>query len=166
MNKITIRVATEKDWQDIVRIYNQAIEDRFCTAETEPISVDSRREWLLQHDGENYPIFVAEKGGVILGWCSLSPWRPGRKALRAAAEISYYIDRGYRGQGVGSQLMAHAVVEAGNFGFRNLFAILLDVNTSSIKLLELHGFIKWGHLPEIADIDGTICGHFIYGRKV
>ena len=166
MNKIIIWVANEKDWPDITRIYNQAIDDRYCTADTEHISVDSRREWLRQHDGRQYPIFVAEKDGRIIGWCSLSPYRPGRKALRTAAEISYYIERDYRKQGVGSKLMAHAIEEAGRYGFKNLFAILLDVNTVSVKLLEQFGFVKWGHLPGIIDIDGTICGHFIYGRKL
>ena len=166
MDEIIIRIATEKDWPDIVRIYNQAIDDRYCTADTEHISVDSRQEWFRQHDGSHYPIFMAEKGDAIIGWCSLSPYRPGRKALRTAAEISYYIEREYRKQGVGSSLMAHAIDEAGNFGFKNLFAILLDVNPISIKMLEQFGFVKWGHLPEIAEIEGAICGQFIYGRKV
>ena len=166
MDKILIRVANEKDWPDIARIYNQAIDDRYCTADTEHISVDSRREWFNQHDGIHYPIFVAEKGSIIVGWCSLSPYRPGRKALRTAAEISYYIEREYRKQGVGSRLMTYAIENAGEYGFRNLFAILLDVNTISVKMLEQFGFVKWGHLPEIAEVDGTICGQFIYGKKL
>ncbi len=47
-----------------------------------------------------------------------------------------------------------------------LFAILLDVNTSSVGILEKFGFEQWGHLPGVADFDGALCGHLYYGRRV
>ena len=82
------------------------------------------------------------------------------------AEISYYVHRAYRRRGVADVLMEYALKNSAGLGFRNLMAILLDQNTASIRLLEKHGFRRWGHLPDIADFDGTVCGQFIYGRKV
>jgi L-amino acid N-acyltransferase YncA len=163
---MNIRVAARKDWQKIAEIYNQAVEEEYATADTEPISPASRKEWFKQHSPEQYPIYLAESDGKIMGWCSLSPYRPGRKALRTVAEISYYVHRAHRRKGVADALMDHAIKNSVRLGFRNLMAILLDQNTASIRLLEKHGFRRWGHLPDIADFDGTVCGQFIYGRKV
>ncbi|MDP7421952.1 MAG: N-acetyltransferase family protein [bacterium] len=161
-----LRIATEDDYNRIVEIYNQAVDDGFCTADTNHVTVEERMGWFRQHHSEKYPIFVAVNEGTVTGWCSLSPYRPGRKALRTASEISYYIDRNYRKQGIGGRLIRHTLRQAPEFGFKNIFAILLDVNENSIRLLEKNGFVQWGHLPEIADFDGKRCGQFIYGRKV
>jgi phosphinothricin acetyltransferase len=161
-----IRTAEENDLPGIVTIYNQAVDERFCTGDSEPVSVSDRRDWFQQHSAQTYPIFVAADEGELLGWCSLSPYRPGRSALRTTAEISYYIDASQRGRGIGSRLVQHALSEAPSLGFTHLLAILMDVNTASIRLLEKQLFVKWGHLPEIARFDTAICGQFIYGREV
>lgn len=161
-----LRTALESDLPRIVAIYNQAIDERFCTGDTEPVSVGSRLDWFHQHSAQTYPIFVVEDGRELLGWCSLSPYRPGRAALRTTAEISYYIDVSKRGQGLGKLLMQHALSEASALGFCHLIAVLMDVNTASIRLLEKHQFQEWGHLPDIARFDSTVCGQFIYGREL
>lgn len=161
-----IRTAEKNDLTGIVDIYNQAVDERFCTGDTEPVSVASRSDWFQQHSAQTYPIFVAEESGALLGWCSLSPYRPGRSALRTTAEISYYIDASNRGEGIGSRLVQHALSEAPTLGFTHLLAVLMDVNSASIRLLEKHQFERWGHLPEIARFDTAICGQFIYGREV
>ena len=159
------RIAQKPDWQRITDIYNQAVEDGMNTADTERISLDERIEWFNQHNENEYPIIVAEKEEII-GWCSLSPYRPGRKALRKTAEISYYLDRNYRGKGLGSELVQYSLNIAKKFGFKNLLAILLDENKISVRLLEKFGFTKWGHLPGIAEFEGEKCGQFIYGRNI
>jgi phosphinothricin acetyltransferase len=163
---LKIRTAKKNDWQQIVEIYNQAVAEGFRTADIVPITIEERLDWLDQHDSNSYPIYVCEIDQRIIGWCSLSPYRKGREALRTSAEISYYVDKKYREQGVASNLIEYSITRAPKIGLRNLFAILLDVNKVSIRLLEKYGFEKWGHLPEIADFNGTICGQFIYGRKV
>ena len=163
---MTIRPATSKDYSDIVKIYNHAVDERFATADTEYITIESRKNWFAQHSPETYPIYVAEENGEIIGWCSLSPHRPGRKALRTVAEISYYIHKDHRRKGIANNLIKHTMDSAKNLHFKNLISILLDKNTISIHLLEKFGFEKWGHLPEVADFDGVICGQYIYGRKL
>jgi phosphinothricin acetyltransferase len=163
---LTLRTAQENDWPQIIAIYNQAIDQGGCTADTERVSLESRRDWLTQHTAPRYPILVAELNGVMVGWCSLSPYRPGRKALEKTAEISYYVASRYRSRGVASFLMAEAIKRARTDGHSGLIAILLDINTPSIKLLEKFGFHRWGHLPDIADFGTILCGHYLYGRKI
>jgi len=161
-----IRPATLKDYSEIVNIYNHAVDEKFATADTEHVSLESRKEWFEQHSPETYPIYVLEENGEIVGWCSLSPHRPGRKALRTVAEISYYIHKDHRRKGVASSLIDFTIESAISLGFKNLISILLDLNKTSIYILEKLGFDKWGHLPDVAEIDGVICGQFIYGKKL
>jgi L-amino acid N-acyltransferase YncA len=163
---LQIRIAVPADWQAIIDIYNQAVAEPFCTADTEPATLESRSGWLAQHESGQYPIFVAEQQGAVVGWCSLSPWRAGRKALEKTAEISYYIDRSQRGLGLGSLLLQHALDRCPSLGIGNLLAILLERNAASIRLLEKFAFIRWGHLPEVAEFGSQLCGQYIYGRKV
>jgi phosphinothricin acetyltransferase len=161
-----IRPATSLDYNDIIKIYNQAVDEKFATADTEYVTLESRKVWFAQHSADTYPIYVAEKDGEIIGWCSLSPHRPGRKALRSVAEISYYIHTDHRRKGVANKLIIHTIDSAKVLGFRNLIAILLDLNKASIYILEKFGFEKWGHLPLIVEIEGLNCGQYIYGRKL
>jgi L-amino acid N-acyltransferase YncA len=41
---MTIRISEERDWPEIIAIYNQAVEARGATADLAPVSVHSRRE--------------------------------------------------------------------------------------------------------------------------
>ncbi len=165
-----IRIATASDIPAITEIYNQAIAMQSATADTSSVSIESRHTWLSEHAPHEYPVFVAEIQETItdgvLGWCSLSPYRPGRGALKATAEISYYVHEDHRRAGVGSGLIAHALEQCPGLGIKSLFAILLDINTDSTCILEKFGFEQWGHMPNVADFGGDECGHLYYGRRV
>lgn len=161
-----IRLATPDDLQAIVSIYNEAVAARFATADLTPVSVDSKRDWFREHEPARYPIHVWEEAGGVSGWCSLSPYRRGRMALRFTAEISYYVRQDYRRQGIASRLIQHALTQGEALQCKNLFAIVLERNTSSRALLEKLGFERWGLLPCVADFDGEECGHVYYGRRL
>jgi len=161
-----IRLAVEDDVPAITEIYNQAIAMKSATADIAPVSADSRRRWLAEHCADEHPVFVADQQGVLVGYASLSPYRRGRMALRHTAEISYYVHEDFRGMGVGSGLIEHVINECPRLGLKTLFAILLDINSDSVRILEKFGFEKWGHLPDVADFDGVECGHLYFGRRV
>lgn len=163
---MNIRIAYEHDLPQIVEIYNQAVTQIGATADLNPVSVESRLGWFSEHKPDAYPIWVAEQSECILGWCSLSAYRPGRMALCHTAEISYYVHEDHRHKGVASSLIQHAIEKCPALKIKNLFSLLLDVNSPSIRILEKFGFVKWGHMPEVAEFDGKTCGHLIYGRKV
>jgi len=163
---MNIRVAEEKDFSNVINIYNHAVDEKFATADTEYITIESRKEWFAQHSPKTYPIYIAEENGQVVGWCSLSPHRPGRKALRTVAEISCYIHKDHRRKGVANLLITETINFAKELGFINLISILLELNKTSIYILEKFGFEKWGHLPNIADINGVVCGQYIYGKKI
>lgn len=161
-----IRFATADDWEKIIEIYNEAIETRISTADTELVTLASKETWLAQHDADRYPIYVVDREGLVSGWCSLSPYRFGRPAFRRAAEISYYISRSYWKQGMARSLIAHVISDCSRLGIDTLVAILLESNRPSINLLLKFDFEEWGRLPQIAVIDGNRYDHLYMGRRV
>lgn len=163
---MNIRLATKDDLPRIVEIYNQAVAVGGATGDLSPVTVESKAAWFGEHAPDTHPIWVAEDDGVVVGWCSLSPYRTGRMAFRFTAEISYYVDEGQRGKGLGTQLIKHALDQCPSLGLKSLFGLILEVNVGSVRILERFGFEKWGHMPAVADINGRECGHVIYGRRV
>ena len=164
--KLLIRFVKLSDLPQIVEIYNQAVAARGATADLEPISIESRESWFHQHGCNTFPIWVAESENAIAGWCCLSPHRPGRKALRHTAEISFYVHEEHQRCGVGSALIAHAIEDCARLNIRNLFTWNLDTNQASAHILEKFNFEEWGRLPNVAEIDGQTCGQVIFGRAV
>jgi L-amino acid N-acyltransferase YncA len=163
---MNIRTALPSDLPALVAIYNQAIEAGHQTADLSPMTVDERRGWFESHSPHTHPIFVAEEDGTVLGYCTISPYRPGRMALRHTAEISYFVDARHRRRGVASRLLTFAVEACPSLDLRTLFAIVLETNTVSIRLLKRHGFERWGHLPGVAVFDGVEVGQDYYGLKI
>lgn len=161
-----IRKAEATDLEAINEIYNQAVKTRTSTADLEPVSMNRRIKWFNDHDPEKYPIFVYEEDNRIVGWISLSPYRPGRKAMRYTAEVSYYVHDDYKRRGIGSELLEYVMKKCPSYEIKNIFTIILDINTPSIGLMKKFGFEEWAHLPNIADFDGEECGQVYYGRRV
>ena len=161
-----IRPAVAEDLPALVAIYNQAIEAGRCTGDLVPFSVESRRGWWESRDLERFPILVAVLDDQVVGYASLSPYRPGRGALRHTAEVSHYVDFRHHRKGVGMGLVEAAIRTAGESGYRTLLAIVVDGNESSLGLLRRCGFERWGFLPGVLDFDGTELGHVYLGRRI
>src|SRR5206468_4436264 len=101
----SVRLATPSDAEAICRIYNQGIEDRVATLETELRTPDERRAWLGSRS-PRHPVIVAEtiEGGgrgrgearepapSVVGWGSLNVYN-AREAYRFVADFSIYVDR-------------------------------------------------------------------------
>ncbi len=163
---MNIRTAKIEDLGAMVEIYNQAIAVGQKTADLTPVSVEERKTWFEAHPADKYPILVAEEDDTILGYLTLSAYRPGRMALRHTAEVSYYVHFDHHRKGVASKLLRHAIEICPTLHIKTLFAILIDSNEASIRLLEKFGFERWGHLPGVAEFDGVEFGHYYYGLRV
>jgi L-amino acid N-acyltransferase YncA len=163
---LCIRTACLDDLPGIVAIYNQAVPTHRSTANTKLVTVEERKAWFNEHDPVKRPVFVAELGGQLAGWCSLSTYRPGRAALRFTAEISYYIDNAFTRKGIGSALIRHALEACPMLGIKNIIAVVIDQNEGSRQILEKLDFQQWGYLPRVLDFDGSEYGEFYYGKRV
>ncbi len=87
-------------------------------------------------------------------------------ALRYTAEVSYFIHFEHHSKGIASRLVRYAIDMCPSLQIKTLFAILVDSNQGSIRLLEKYGFNKWGHMPRVAEFDGIEFGHLYYGLRI
>ena len=95
--QMTARLATLADAAAIAGIYNQGIEERIATFETEPRST-AQIEAQLAEKGDRYPTIVVERDGDILAFAGAGPYRT-REAYAGVAEHSVYTARQARGVG-------------------------------------------------------------------
>ena len=146
------RPAEPEDLADIVRIYNQSIDSRTITADLSPASVADRQAWFDFHRRHpRYPLWVCEQRGQIAGWCGCSPFYP-RPAYDGTAEISFYLDRAFHGQGLGRQSVQFLIGQMPALQLHTLLAFVFGGNAPSLSLLERSGFAPWGRLPQVADM--------------
>jgi len=163
---ISIRLAEYTDLKALVEIYNQAINSQCCTADMDTFSLEERISWFEEHQSLAYPMYVYELDKKVMGYFYFSAYRPGRRAMKYTAEISYYIHNDYKRQGIGTKMIEFAIKKSKELNIKSLIAILLEGNSASVRLLEKFGFEKWGCLPGVADFDGEACSHLYYGLKV
>ena len=153
MSDLRVRPARADDAQAICRIYNQGIEDRVATLETELRTPEERRQWLAARS-PRHPVIVAEAAdGVIAGWGSLNVFN-AREAYRFVADLSIYVDRDHRGKGVGSVLL-HRLLELGReLGYHKLVLSAFPTNASGMALYTKLGFRTVGVYEEQGLLDG------------
>lgn len=157
-----IRLATLSDIVAITDIYNQTV--GIAHANFEPVSVESRQAWFLEH-GDSRPIFVLTDNDKVVAWLSLSDYLP-RPAYHLSVEVSLYVDKAYTGQGLGSHLLEYGLDWAKNHGIVNVIALIFGHNVASIHLFHKHGFDHWGRLPEVCLSQGKLADVVILGKRM
>ena len=162
---MTIRDAGEADLPAIVAIYNAAIPGRLATADTEAVSVESRRGWFSEHDRHKRPLWVAQLGSEIAGWLSFQSFY-GRPAYHATAELSVYVTPSRQRTGIGAALLARAIESAPQLGLRTLLGFIFGHNEPSLRLFSRFGFRRWALLPRVAELDGVERDLVIVGLRV
>jgi phosphinothricin acetyltransferase len=95
---VSFRSASANDIESKRHVYNQGIEDRIATLDSEPKSEEDIAEWWAVHD-ERYVVLVAEEGSGVVGWASLNRFSH-RCAHAAIADLSVYIASSHRGRGM------------------------------------------------------------------
>ncbi|MGK7946824.1 MAG: N-acetyltransferase family protein [Microcystaceae cyanobacterium] len=164
-SNLTIRYALAEDLPTIVEIYNASIPKRIATADLDQITVESRQQWFMNHHCDRYPLWVMVKEEEIMGWLSLQRFH-GRPAYQNTAEISIYIAPDYHRQGVGRQLLQHAINESPRLQLHTLLGLIFAHNQPSLRLFKRFDFEQWGYLPQVADLDDLRRDLVIMGRKV
>lgn len=149
---ILTRLATADDAGRIADIYNQGIEDRQATLETELRTAEERRAWLASHD-ERHPVLVAEAGAEICGWASLNLFN-ARAAYQHVSEISVYVAREWRGRGVGYHLLQALEEHARRLGYHKLVLGGFPFNEAAVRLYTRSGFQHVGVYHEQGMLDG------------
>ncbi|HEV8458208.1 MAG TPA: arsinothricin resistance N-acetyltransferase ArsN1 family A [Methylomirabilota bacterium] len=152
MAELTVRPARESDAEAIATIYNQGIEDRVATLETELRTPEERRRWMAAR-GARHPVIVTEAAGSVVGWASLNQFNP-RPAYQHVADFSVYVDRDWRGKGVGRRLLEAVIELAREIGYHKMVLSAFPFNQAGVALYERLGFRAVGIYKEQGLLDG------------
>jgi phosphinothricin acetyltransferase len=160
------RDATLADLPVIVEIYNSTVACRMVTADTEPVSVESKQKWFDEHNSTNRPLWVIQDDtDAIVGWASFQSFY-GRPAYNGTAQISIYLSETQRGKGYGKSILQYCIDQAPNFGIKTLLGFIFMHNEPSLKLFRNFGFETWATLPDVAVLDGEERSLNILGKRV
>lgn len=144
------RAAVAADLARIVEIYNHYIENTPVSFETEPHTVDGRREWFAGFaETGPYRLMVAELDGVVIGFACSARFNP-RAAYSTSVETSVYLDPDMTGRGHGVLLYAALLDELDREpGLHRAYGGISQPNPASNALHERLGFRRVGTFREV-----------------
>src|ERR671916_3326472 len=168
----SIRLATERDAEQVAAIYAPNVTDSIISFELEPPTAHQMRR-RIQDTLQRYPWLVCERQGRILGFAYAGA-HGSRAAYQWSVNVSVYVHESARRTGVGRALYASLFAALGLQGFYNAYAGATLPNPASVGLHEAVGVrpvgvyrgvgykmgawhdVVWWHLPlreRVADPD-------------
>ena len=142
-----IRRVVPADARAISSIYNYYVNNTDISFEEKPVSINEMEKRIRETTAE-YPWFVAEKEGSILGYAYTNKYRE-RSAYRYTAELTIYIKNGEEGKGLGAELMKRVIEETRKKNIHTLISAIAIPNERSVTIHEKFGFKKVGHLKDV-----------------
>ena len=141
---IIIRKYEQKDLLDLIRIWNQVVEDGVAFPQEENLTDESGAEFFAQ---QTYTAVAEDKeSGKIYGLYILHPNNVGR--CGHICNASYAVDREARGLHIGEKLVKDCLVQGKEHGFGVLqFNAVVASNVHARHLYERLGFVQLGTIP-------------------
>jgi phosphinothricin acetyltransferase len=138
----------EHHLEAIRAIYNHEIVHTTALYEYEPRSTAVMAAWWAAKQGAGLPVLGVEaEPGVLAGFASWGPFRPFPAYLHTV-EHSVYVDRRFRGRGVGRTLLAALVSLARTREVHVMVGGIDAANVASIALHRQLGFVHCGTVCE------------------
>lgn len=139
---------TEKDFSQVMAIYQQGINTGLATFEKEVTTWES---WNKSHIQACRLAIVDDS--MMAGWAALTAVS-GRCVYAGVAELSIYIAQQYRNLGVGTKLLNELITQSEEAGFWTLQSGIFADNTASIELHKKCGFRVVGFREKIGQLNG------------
>jgi phosphinothricin acetyltransferase len=145
---VQLRLAERRDAEALRSIYNPEVLESTVTFDLVPRTLEDQLDWLEEHSGGHPAIVATDAGDAVVGFASLSPYRP-RAAYATTVEDSVYVRRDCRGAGVGVALLEELVRLGTAHGFHSAIARIVGNHEASIALHARCGFETVGTEREV-----------------
>ena len=145
------RPARLPDAAAITEIYNQGIEDRIATFETEPRAVADIEAWFASAYAF---VSVTDAAGQVVGYAVAHAYSD-RPCYRGIGAFSVYVRRDRRGAGVGAAAMAALIEAARSAGLWKLTSRIFPENRASLALMARVGAREVGAYEKHGKLDGV-----------
>ena len=148
---VRARPARRDDAAAMAEIYNQGIEDRIATFETDLRSAADVDGWF---DTALALVVVVDADDTVMGYAVAHPYAD-RCCYRGIGEFSVYVRRSARGRGVGRAAMAGLIDAARDAGLWKLLSRIFPDNLASLALMRRLGFREVGVHEKHGKLDGV-----------
>jgi phosphinothricin acetyltransferase len=142
-----IRIASEADVDDILRIYGPAVRDEVTTLETVVPSIEEMRQ-RIRTTLVQFPWLVYDQQGLVHGFAYAGAYRQ-RQAYKWSVEVSIYVDALARRQGRGRTLYTRLFDILRQQGYCVAVAGIVMPNDASRQMHEALGFTPAGVIPAV-----------------
>ena len=142
-----LRKAEEKDFLDILDIYNDAILNTTALYVYTPYSMEEIQLWYTQKYKNGYPIFVWEEKNKVVAFATFGPFRT-YPAYQYTIEHSVYVHPDYRKKGLATYLIKEIITFAREKGYVTLIGVIDSNNKGSIHIHEKMGFTFSGKITK------------------
>ena len=137
-----VRKYTEKDLPDIIRIWNEVVEEGVAFPQEDVLDMESGVAFFASQSFTG----VAEEEGKIYGLYILHPNNVGR--CGHICNASYAVSSEARGRHIGEKLVTDCLIKGKELGFRVLqFNAVVESNVHARHLYERLGFVQLGTIP-------------------
>lgn len=144
-----VRPGCDTDVPRITEIYNHYVRETAITFDIEPITVEHRRQWFAQFDERGpHRLFVAEAGGVVLGFADSHRFRD-KQAYDTTVETTVYCAPTATGRGIGTLLYRALFDALRGEDLRRAVAAITLPNEASEALHRSFGFTLVGVMHEV-----------------
>lgn len=144
----TVRLVEPRDAEALRAIYNPEVAESTVTFDLVPRTLDEQLAWIEEHSGGHPAVVAVDAAGEVVGFASLSPYRP-RPAYAPTVEDSVYVRRDQRGRGIGAVLLEELVSLARRHGFHSVVGRIVGGHEASIALHARCGFEQVGVEREV-----------------
>ena len=137
-----VREYTKQDLPDMIRIWNEIVEDGIAFPQEELLDAESGEAFFAS---QSY-CGVAEEDGKVYGLYILHPNNIGR--CGHICNASYAVSSDARGRHIGEMLVKDCLRMGRELGFRVLqFNAVVESNVHARHLYERLGFVQLGTIP-------------------
>ena len=141
MMNIIIREAEKEDLPELIRIWNEVVEDGMAFPQKDLLDEKTGSEFF-----SSMYTAAAVADGKVVGLYILQTNNIGRSGHIANA--SYAVDRNIRGQHIGEKLVRDSLAQAGKQGYRIMqFNAVVASNIHAFHLYLREGFTDLGMIP-------------------
>lgn len=146
---VIVRAATEDDLPRLTEIYNHYVVETPTTFDTEPFTVEQRREWFSHYGTTGrYRVLVADFEGEVVGYTTSSKFHP-RAAYDTTVESTILSAPERIGSGLGAPLYEALFRELASEDVHSVMALVVVPNVGSERLHERMGFRHVGTMHDV-----------------
>jgi ribosomal protein S18 acetylase RimI-like enzyme len=153
MNPVEIVPMAEAHIESFHRTLDMVARERRYLSFLEAPPLESTRAFIIDMIRHGYPQFVALSGGEVVGWCDVTA-KP-RPIHAHVGVLGMGLLAAYRGQGIGTRLIARALKAARGFGWSRVELTVREDNVNAVELYKKFGFVIEGVQRYAVKVDGA-----------